>query len=311
MLVATSSYEMTRTRWRSAGPGLPGHRPGRDGRRPGRAGRRRTARGLRPAVGGSTHPHWDHVLWRPGIRGRAEVRRGGRSRQPRFGTGRHPRGRAAEPCPGTTRTCSGGWSLDDLGPPVGRPGGPARRAQRACARARSGVLPGVRCLGGRRHVLRHGDPAARHRQRRTRSATIAPGWSGWRSPASPGRTRPRAYRGRSRAPAGDFALDAAYLDAGIEQAVRRSKADAGQLPGVRGHARRAGAVLRCGSAAWSSRTGRAVTSPPSAATAPTGAPRPGRFVLRRHEIGAGASSWPSRGYARTRGRSPATWSLIR
>ena len=49
--------------------------------------------GLRPAVGWSTHPHWDHVLWSRGAWGRAQVRRARRSDHRRDRAGRHHRRR--------------------------------------------------------------------------------------------------------------------------------------------------------------------------------------------------------------------------
>ena len=49
--------------------------------------------GLRPAVGWSTHPHWDHVLWSRGNLGTRQVRRARRSEHRRNRAGRHHRRR--------------------------------------------------------------------------------------------------------------------------------------------------------------------------------------------------------------------------
>ena len=202
-------------------------------------------------------------------RGRAEVRRARCGRLCRDRPGEHPGVSAAI----RARARPGAGRADAItgrfGCPVGRAGGPACRARRARARPRRGIPAGERRPDRRGHVLRRGDTAARHpRGRSARRLPHRDAAAGVRAGRPASRARPRACRGRGRAP--QPARPGRRLPGRRigGPAVRRPAADRRQ-PGMdAGHARGPGAVLP------------AVTGgrrdPRRAAAGPTGAPRPGR-----------------------------------
>ena len=171
-------------------------------------------RGLRPVVGLVDPPALGSRAVERRARGRAQVRRARRGQPGRDGPGRHPRvpqAIRARSRPGPGRADAGARRL---GHPVGRAGGPADRARRARARGTA------RCSCRRPACWSPGTCAPTWRSRcwtrwrRIRSATTAPGWSGWRPfPASARSCPATATSGTTGNCRRRLALDTAYVDA--------------------------------------------------------------------------------------------------
>ena len=266
------------------------------------------ARGLRPAVGWSTHPHWDHVLWSrelgdapryaaPAAVTIAETERDG------ILDG------ARQSAPGHDLELVGRMrSLDASAIPWD---GPEARliVHDGHAPGHGAVfLPDSGVLDRRGHVLRRGDTAARHR--RGGSARRLPhrdGAAGVRARRPPGGARPRPCRGRRGTP--QAARPGRRLPGRRVRgpAARRPAADGGQ-PGVdAGHARGAGAVLQEVSVGkvrgprhapgpfgkiCLSRTGRAATVRHGQQQHRRVRRVQADVVLRRHEVGGGRVDLP-------------------